>query len=336
MKKLSRILLLISLIVAPLFGGACSNRQGIGDTVCADATSDDCNDTINPDVNTNPATSTDVSANASCVADNDCDGDGVFTSCDADDGDANNIKVKEACDEDMDGYVDLSCAAYEGARDINDDGKISGNERDVNCDVCVGEYDPEQSDADENGIGDACEYIPADTVEATDTGTDSATDAGDNTATDTSTNESENPTEEVTPENTDADLDGLAASIDPDDSSFTSWGFINKDGGKQICLAEQNGYEYIYIAGTKSAKKTGSVIGAITIAMQKPIITQGVGLTGHALGRYKNRRIQVDGVLDHSQATLDTVGYGGISCPADLEYGIYMVIADGDATKTYP
>lgn len=326
MLKSLRFLPLLLLILGCHFWLACSQVDGIDNSACENDTGEDCSVVINPDINTDSGSTTDTENNASCVAENDCDGDGVFTSCDSNDADVSDASVKVACDEDADGHVDLSCAAYDGARDINDDGKISSDERDVNCDVCVGEYDPAQSDANENGIGDVCEYTPTDTVETSDT--DTATDTSDSNDGNTSTDTGETDDEEIaTAENTDGDSDGLAASIDPDDSSFTSWGFINKDGGKQVCLVEQEGYEYIYVVGTKSAKNTSGMITPTT-SLIRPILTQGIGLTGFSLGKYKNRRIKVEGVLDHSKATLDTIGYGGISCPTDLEYGIYMVIPD--------
>ncbi len=92
-----------------------------------------------------------------CSVDNDCDGDGLYTSCDDDDGDADNVTIKDGCDDDGDGFVDTNCYSY---ADENGDGFVTADERDVNCDVCVGTYDPEQIDSNDDGIGDECEFSP--------------------------------------------------------------------------------------------------------------------------------------------------------------------------------
>ncbi|EKD50019.1 MAG: hypothetical protein ACD_62C00680G0007 [uncultured bacterium] len=91
-----------------------------------------------------------------CSYDNDCDGDGLYTTCDTDDGDAEIVAIKEGCDEDGDGFVDTSCAAYS---DDNGDGFITADERDINCDVCAGIADPDQTDSNDDGIGDACDVL---------------------------------------------------------------------------------------------------------------------------------------------------------------------------------
>jgi hypothetical protein len=88
--------------------------------------------------------------------DNDCDDDGVYTSCDDDDGDDTNIAIKDGCDGDADGFVDVYCVDEDLSRDLNGDELISADERDVNCDTCPGTSDPLQTDSDEDGYGDAC------------------------------------------------------------------------------------------------------------------------------------------------------------------------------------
>lgn len=99
-----------------------------------------------------PVTSDD-DLSAVCVTDQDCDGDGLYDSCDTDPYDAAEVTIKDGCDDDGDGYVDL---AYCTLRDANGDGLVTADERDINCDVCPGEYDPDQTDSDEDGLGDAC------------------------------------------------------------------------------------------------------------------------------------------------------------------------------------
>lgn len=91
-----------------------------------------------------------------CDDENDCDGDGIYTSCDEDDYDIENDLIKESCDEDEDGYVDVSCSTY---GDINEDGEVNQEDRDtigVNCDVCPGVSNEDQTDSDEDGVGDDC------------------------------------------------------------------------------------------------------------------------------------------------------------------------------------
>ncbi len=136
-----------------------------------------------------------------CLLDNDCDGDGLYTSCDDDDGDANNAAIKNGCDTDLDGYVDIYCTAYEMQRDVNLDGLITEDERDINCDTCppgdpTSSYDPEQLDSDFDGIGDECSidaninigaaYDDSGTIEADESADDDSSDseATDDTETD--------------------------------------------------------------------------------------------------------------------------------------------------------
>lgn len=106
-----------------------------------------------------PVMSNDTSDTASpslCVIENDCDNDGVYTSCDDDDNDVANTAIKDGCDGDADGFVDVYCVDETLSRDTNADGLISADERDVNCDTCPGTSDPLQTDSDDDGYGDAC------------------------------------------------------------------------------------------------------------------------------------------------------------------------------------
>lgn len=98
----------------------------------------------------------DTAPQSLCIIENDCDDDGVFTSCDDDDDDNTNIAIKDGCDGDADGFVDVYCVDENLSRDLNEDGRISADERDVNCDTCPGTSDPLQTDSDEDGYGDAC------------------------------------------------------------------------------------------------------------------------------------------------------------------------------------
>lgn len=102
------------------------------------------------------STNSDTASQSLCIMDNDCDDDGVYTSCDSDDDDVANIAIKDGCDGDADGFVDVYCVDENLSRDTNEDGLISADERDVNCDTCPGTSDPLQTDSDEDGYGDAC------------------------------------------------------------------------------------------------------------------------------------------------------------------------------------
>lgn len=319
------LLALISLIIST----SCTSNSIGTSGFCEEGETEDCTVVIDPDGSEGEETPV-ADADVTCAAENDCDGDGVFTSCDQDDGDATEKSVKSACDEDEDGYVDLACTAYDMARDTNGDGTITIDERDVNCDVCTDEYDPDQTDSDDDGVGDACDFVPD--VTATDDSTVDDDEAADdeNDGDDEIDDDADAGEEVATPENTDADGDGLAASIDPDDTTRTDWGFINRDSGTPVCLMEQDGFEYIYIAGTKSKISPATPIGGKLDAagIKRQLQTGIIGLTGKSFTRFGNRRVNVEGVLDRSQANLDTIGFGGASCPTELEYGIYIVIPD--------
>ncbi len=84
---------------------------------------------------------------------NDADNDGVYVTCDSDDGDATNTSLLEGCDADGDGYVDTACTTY-----ADDDGVFSEEQRleiGVNCDLCPGSS-LEQTDDNQDGVGDSC------------------------------------------------------------------------------------------------------------------------------------------------------------------------------------
>lgn len=89
------------------------------------------------------------------------DGDGLFASCDNNDQDASDTTLKAECDLDEDGFADNSCNLdldEDGImdRDLNEDGLISEDERDINCDVCPYVFNPDQIDSDQDGNGDEC------------------------------------------------------------------------------------------------------------------------------------------------------------------------------------
>lgn len=117
---------------------------------------------------------TETSQDASFSTFLDEDNDGLIANCDEDDSDPDNMTIIAECDEDLDGYVDLTCA-FDGDsddlmdRDLNEDGLITGDERDISCDVCVGTYDPEQLDSNNDGFGDACDAATEEIVEETTT-----------------------------------------------------------------------------------------------------------------------------------------------------------------------
>jgi|GEM_PF-5161922 len=85
----------------------------------------------------------------------DSDSDGVPDGCDACPG------FNDAIDSDGDGVID-GCDACQGhdAADFDGDSIIDG------CDNCPDFYNPEQSDCDNNGVGDACEIYCAGTCGA--------------------------------------------------------------------------------------------------------------------------------------------------------------------------
>jgi len=142
----------------------------------------------------------------------DCDSDGTLHSCDEDDYDSANTSVKEACDDDQDGFVDIFCAQY---ADTDGDLVISEAERTaygVNCDVCPDDYDPYQDDTDTDGYGDACDG--ADTDEDGYLLTDGDCDDADATIYPTAT--------EVADDGIDQDCDGSDQITLPDDQSETT------------------------------------------------------------------------------------------------------------------
>lgn len=91
--------------------------------------------------------------NTVCLDSEDCDGDGLSDMCDDDDQDATNTDMIDGCDVDEDGFVDEYCTD----NDEDGDGYVTAEERDINCDVCPGVYNPDQADSDEDGIGDECQ-----------------------------------------------------------------------------------------------------------------------------------------------------------------------------------
>lgn len=121
-------------------------------------------------------------------ADCDADGDGINSLCDEDDTDPFLDRVLPECDEDEDGYVDTPCTAYE---DVDEDGFFTEIDREEiarNCDVCPGYHDPEQEDANQDGVGDLCSIEVNVNINAEPTENDSEIEYEEN---------SEEPAEEV-------------------------------------------------------------------------------------------------------------------------------------------
>lgn len=254
----------------------------------------------------------------SCVADNDCDGDGVFAVCDEDDGDSDAMAVSAACDEDEDGYADTPCTTFV---DIDGDGLFGDAERveyGVNCDACPGMYDPDQEDADADGVGDLCVAVNESLLpdvslnamppEEPDEG-DAENEGGED--------ESEvdvNDGESVT---ADSDGDGLAESVDPDPATANAWGYIDADDSDDPgCVPEKSYNDYFYVRGTTilamgeaAAAKGGAV------SMTKAPESLGLAAQGFKF---------VSGA-DKSAATLPTYACVGASAAEEFDYGIYVV-----------
>ena len=146
----------LSLMIFPfIFAMALAN--------CSPSSSEN-QDNTDPTADTTDTPSVDPVVTVTCDSgdETDCDSDGTLHSCDEDDYDSTNANVKEACDDDQDGFVDIFCAQY---ADTNGDLIISDDERTaygVNCDVCPDDYDPYQDDTDTDGYGDACDGADAD------------------------------------------------------------------------------------------------------------------------------------------------------------------------------
>jgi hypothetical protein len=95
-----------------------------------------------------------IVATLTCASEADCDGDGVWNPCDQDDGDAATLDITATCDEDEDGFVDTACTSLDDG-----DGLVSDDERNamgVNCDVCPDITNVDQTDSDQDGVGDDC------------------------------------------------------------------------------------------------------------------------------------------------------------------------------------
>jgi hypothetical protein len=127
----------------------------------------------------------------------------------------------------------------------------------------------------------------------------------------------------------DTDGDGLGDSIDPEPETFSAWGIINPVMGRPVCLVELDGFTYTYIAGTAVTRTLGtgpSLPGKTGSGKPGAGGTAPFGISGF-LGRTLTI-VQVDGMTDRSQATLDRIACGGISTPEDFEYGIYIISED--------
>jgi hypothetical protein len=257
----------------------------------------------------------------SCVADNDCDGDGVFAVCDEDDGDGDAMEVSAACDEDEDGYADTPCTTFS---DIDGDGVFGDAERveyGVNCDTCPGMYDPDQEDEDEDGVGDLCvaveeSLLPDVSLNAVPPEEDdTAADNGDDGETGVSDDENEVANSD------DPDGDGLAESVDPDPATANAWGYIDvNDFSDPGCVPEKIINEYFYVKGSPSP-----VLGAGGAINSKVLpATKSVGSLGLVGSGFKS----VSGA-EKSAATLTTYACVGASAAEDFDYGIYVVSFSG-------
>jgi len=94
---------------------------------------------------------------SSCLAENDCDADGMPAAYDADDNDPTVTTSTAEYDSDGDGFADHACRFFT----INDDESITNNmtgevfARNY-CDNC--RINNDQTDSDGNGVGDACDH----------------------------------------------------------------------------------------------------------------------------------------------------------------------------------
>lgn len=258
----------------------------------------------------------------SCVADNDCDGDGVFAVCDEDDGDGDAMEVSAACDEDEDGYADTPCTTFS---DIDGDGVFGDAERveyGVNCDTCPGMYDPDQEDEDEDGVGDLCvaveeSLLPDVSLNAVPPEEDGA--AADSGEADGDAGVSDDGNGATDPD--DPDGDGLAESVDPDPATANAWGYIDvNDFSDPGCVPEKVINEYFYVKGS-----TGPVLSAGDAVKGKTLpAAMSVGSAGLAVAGAKS----VSGT-EKSAATLTTYACVGASAAEDFDYGIYVVSFSG-------
>lgn len=267
-----------------------------------------------------------------CSADNDCDGDGVYTVCDEDDADIDAAELDPACDEDDDGFADSPCTTF--AEIDGDDffGDAERMEYGVNCDTCPGMYDPDQEDEDGDGVGDLCVAVneglaPDINLNAVPSEEDPSAGEGDAGATEAQGSENvaggdgvENPQDGTAADPGDADGDGLDESIDPDPEKANSWGYVDADDYDEAgCVPEKAYNDYDYVKGTSGFIKT---VPAASRTMKTAKVSSGVAVTQDLSVAGLDR---VSGVTDKSRANLATYACVGASAEDAFDYGIYIV-----------
>lgn len=233
----------------------------------------------------------------------DADGDGVYTSCDVDDNDATITDIKEVCDDpDFDGFVNTAC---DEVADLDGDGTVTDEERavlGVNCDVCPLDYDPDQLDSNNDGVGDACTSESGDPYDDEDPYDDNQDPYDPNGQRDP--NQNPNPTANLI----DSDADGLNDSVDPEPTQFNEWGLINNNDYDVAMSLADHFQPHLYLRTNP--------------AMELPGID--VSGDGHTLPT-----VVSGGFASKNAALLPISGKSGfIGTNTIVHYGVYIVSAN--------